>query len=203
VKSDSVEQPPRPQGLLRYRWVLAIALVVVLVGLIHATGLGERLDSVERVRTWVLGAGGWGLALFLGLFALGALAHMPGVLFLAAAMFIYPSWQGGVVAFVGAVLAVTVSFLVFRSVGGQPLGGLRQPLLRRVLRHLDDRPIRTVFLLRLILWLAPVVSSALALSSVRLRDYVVGSALGLALPIAAFALLFDFILRSGWLQQFL
>jgi uncharacterized membrane protein YdjX (TVP38/TMEM64 family) len=47
------------------------------------------------------------------------------------------------------------------------------------------------------------VSSALALSSVRLRDYVVGSALGLAIPIAAFALLFDFILRSGWLQQFL
>lgn len=190
------------RGLGRYRWVLVLVMIGALVALGHATGVAEELRSVGHVRAWVLDAGPWGLLLFMGLFVAGAVVHAPGTLFLVAAMVIYPVWPGVLVAFLGAVLSVTVSFMVIRLVGGQPLGQVRRPWLRRILRHLDDRPIRTVFLLRIALWLHPAVSSLLAMSSVRFRDYVIGSTLGLALPVAMFVLFFDLIERMGWLGSF-
>jgi uncharacterized membrane protein YdjX (TVP38/TMEM64 family) len=188
--------------LRRYRWVLVILFIGGLILIAHVTGLGEQLESVERVRTWVQGAGAWGLVLLWALFVIGALIHAPGILFLTAAMFIYPKWDGILIAFAGAVLSVSVSFLVIRLVGGQPLGEIRHPFFRRLLRHLDHRPIRTVFLLRMALWLAPAVSSVLAMSSVRFRDYVIGSALGLAVPVLAFGMFFEVVQRAGWLSGF-
>jgi uncharacterized membrane protein YdjX (TVP38/TMEM64 family) len=63
--------------------------------------------------------------------------------------------------------------------------------VRRILAQLDDHPIRTVILLRLILSMSPQVNYALALSSVRPRDFFVGSAVGLFAPVFALAFLFD------------
>ncbi|MCB9621848.1 MAG: DedA family protein, partial [Sandaracinus sp.] len=60
----------------------------------------------------------------------------------------------------------------------------------------ERRPVRVVALLRLILWMAPPLNYALAMSAVRFRDYVVGSALGLILPIAAAALFFDWVVAT-------
>jgi uncharacterized membrane protein YdjX (TVP38/TMEM64 family) len=62
-----------------------------------------------------------------------------------------------------------------------------------MLGHLDARPIRTVFALRLVLWLAPALNYALALTRARFRDYAIGSALGLILPVAGAAILFDWL----------
>jgi uncharacterized membrane protein YdjX (TVP38/TMEM64 family) len=52
-----------------------------------------------------------------------------------------------------------------------------------------------VALLRLVLWMAPAVNYALALSPVRYRDYAIGSAVGLAIPVAAAAAFLHFFLR--------
>ena len=54
----------------------------------------------------------------------------------------------------------------------------------------QERPVRSVALLRLVFWMFPPLNYALALSPVGLRDYVVGSALGLVLPLAVMAALF-------------
>lgn len=198
-----MESQTAQHALRRYRWILVLLMIGGLILLGHITGVADDMGSVGQVRAWVLSAGGWGLALFLALFAAGAIMHAPGLLFLVAAMLIYPAWPGALVAFAGAVISVTVSFLIIRFVGGQPLGEIRRPWLRRLLRHLDDRPIRTVFLLRTVLWLHPAVSSLLAMSKVRFRDYVIGSTLGLALPVTMFVLFFDLIEKMGWLRSFL
>ena len=74
------------------------------------------------------------------------------------------------------------------------LAGLERPLLKRILNRLDERPIRTVFILRILLFLAPPLNYALAMTNVRFRDYLVGSALGLVLPLLIITLLFDWVL---------
>jgi hypothetical protein len=66
---------------------------------------------------------------------------------------------------------------------------------RRILSHLDGHPVRTIFLLRLLLWMAPQLNYALALSNVRFRSYLLGTALGLLAPIAGLVLLSDRFLR--------
>ena len=73
----------------------------------------------------------------------------------------------------------------------QTFAALADPTRRAILARLEERPIRTVALLRLFLWLAPALTYALALSRIRYRHYVAGSAIGLALPVAAAAALFE------------
>ncbi|MGZ3441569.1 MAG: VTT domain-containing protein, partial [Polyangia bacterium] len=97
---------------------------------------------------------------------------------------------GGALSYVAALVSVSLGFAVVRAIGGQPLATIERPRVRALLARLDQRPILTVALLRLFLWVAPALNYALALSSVRYRDYAIGSALGLALPMALAAALF-------------
>jgi uncharacterized membrane protein YdjX (TVP38/TMEM64 family) len=163
----------------------------------RATGLLERVDSVEEVRALTVAAGPWGQVAFIAGFALGELVHVPGFLFVAAAALAYGKAAGFALSFIGAVLSVSLSFAVVRRLGGTALADLDRPWIRRVLGHLDRRPVRTVVALRLVLWLAPGLNYALALTRVRFRDYLVGSALGLALPVLGITLFFEYLLGAA------
>ncbi len=172
------------------RLVLLGALVAALLIVRYGTHFGASL-STAYLRDVVQRAGVAGVGVFVVAFACGELLHVPGMVFVAAAVLSWGRVAGGAVAYVGALVAVSLAFVIVRGVGGQPLAELRRPRLQAILAHLDERPIRTVALLRLVLWLAPAVTYALALSRIRYRHYVAGSAIGLALPVAAAAALFE------------
>ncbi|MBI5479254.1 MAG: VTT domain-containing protein [Deltaproteobacteria bacterium] len=185
---DAPAAAPRP-----VRWWRIAALVALIVGLLvlgKVTGLTAYLTT-ERIRTTVEAAGWWGALLLIALFCVGELVHVPGFGFVAAAVIAYGRLGGGGLGYVGALCSVSVSFFVVRGVGGKALGAIRWRFVQRILGHLDAHPVRTITILRLILWMAPQLNYALALSRVRYRDYLLGSALGLALPLAGMALLFD------------
>lgn len=170
---------------------LAVLLVVLLVAG-RMTGLSDRL-SAHAVRATIAAAGVWGPVFFVLAFCAGELVHLPGIAFVAAATFAYGPVPGAALSLVGAIVSVSVTFAFVRTVGGQPLTTVKWAFARRLLVHLDRRPVRTIALLRLVFWVSPALSYALALSGVRFRSYVAGSALGLAIPvpIVAFA--------CGWL----
>lgn len=170
-----------------------VALLAALFLVAHFTGVARDL-SVEKVKSHVEGAGALGFLLFLVVFAVGELAHVPGLIFVAAAILVYGRWWGGMAGFAGALCSLCVSFLIVRTVGGQPLSELGPGRLRRMLDPLETRPVRTVFVLRMVLWMAPPLNYTLAMTGVSFRDYVVGSALGLLLPIAGAAVLFDWLI---------
>lgn len=176
------------------RLVLLGVIVVALVIVRYTTSFGSSL-STARVRELVQHAGVAGVGIFLLAFAVGELLHVPGLVFVGTAAMAWGRFAGGAIAYGGALVAVTVAFFIVRGVGGQPLAEVKRAWLRAMLAQLERRPIRTVALLRLVLWLAPPVTYALALSPVRYRDYAIGSALGLALPIAVAAAFFDVLLR--------
>lgn len=174
------------------RVVLALVLVVALVVVGKVTGLDHMLDR-ERVKTLVERAGALGLLAYVAIFTIGQLLGVPGLVFVAAGTLIYGKLYGAGASLLGAVVAVTVSFLIVRAVGGRPLGDVQKPFMRRVMAHLDARPVRAIVLLRIVFWLAPPVNYALALSRVRLRDFVFGSALGMILPIGTATFFFDWL----------
>lgn len=175
------------------RWLRIGALVVVLGGLAIAgvtSGVTRDL-SVDAIRGWMLGAGAAGVLLFVAAFALGTLVQIPGMLFVAAAALAYGELAGAAVALVGAVISVATSFWLVRTVGGKLLAEVDKPLMKRVLARLDRAPVRTVALLRLVFWVAPPLNYALALSNVSGRAYLVGSAVGLIVPVTAACLFVD------------
>ncbi|MEM6962451.1 MAG: VTT domain-containing protein [Myxococcota bacterium] len=179
------------------RW-LRIALVLlafVLAPVLVSTFDLQSHFELEAIQSTIRGAGWWGMLVFVLMFSVGELLHIPGIVFVAASMLVYDRFLGTLIAYAGAVMAVTVSFLVVRTLGGQVLGTLEQPWVRRALLRLDQRPIRTVILLRIVLWMLPALNYALALTRIRLFHYVLGSALGLLPPIVLISLLFDWFLE--------
>ena len=173
------------------------ALLAVLVGLwavAAAMGWTDDID-IERIRGLVKGAGAWGVLVYLAVFAGGELAHIPGMVFVLAGIAIWGRGEGLLIAYSGALLSVTVSFLVVRGVGGKTLAMINNKWLQLALAQLDKRPLATVIVVRLLFWLAPLANYMLALSPVRFGHFLLGSAIGLLPPVALVTWLFELALQ--------
>jgi uncharacterized membrane protein YdjX (TVP38/TMEM64 family) len=185
-------------------WPRLVAVAALLFGFLvvaHITGLAERKppELIAELRELMAAAGAWGVLLLSGTFLVGELLHIPGLVFVAVAVLSYGQLVGGTLGYLIAVLSVSFSFAVVRTVGGKAFGEMEIRWVKRALSKLDEHPIKTVALLRMVLTLAPPLNYALALSSVGFRDYLIGSAIGLAPPVALFVILFDQATRwLGW-----
>jgi len=189
----AVPMPPPPSS--RMKWLRIGALVVLTVALIgigHATGATEHLTR-DRIQAMMLDLGALGFLAYVVVFAVGELMHVPGMAFVVAAMLAYGPVLGAGAGLVGAVVSLTVSFYVVRLVGGQPLGDVQRPIVRRILAQLDRRPIATIAILRVLVQLLPALNYGLAMSRVRYRDYIAGSVLGLLPVLFVFAVAFEWV----------
>lgn len=168
------------------RLALLLIGVIALAVTVRLTGLTDHL-TVEGIRAAVADAGVWGILLFVVAFAAGNVAQIPGFLFISAASVCWGGAEAVAIALIGSVVAVSLSFVIVRAVGGTPLAAPKAAWVRRVMDSLERRPVRTIALLRLVVWVAPPLNAALALSGVSFRQYLIGSTLGLAAPVAALA----------------
>ena len=204
-RTRSEKEEPTDSGALakeeqRRRWIRRLRLTLVLLTFVGTivvaklTGLEAYLDR-ETVRAMMSEAGVWGFVVFLGVFAVGELLHIPGFVFVGAATVTYGQPLASLAAYSGALVSITVSFFVIRGIGGQSLAEIERPFIRRMLSRLDARPIRTVALLRCFLWVAPALNYALAMSRLRFREYFLGSALGLLLPMPLMSVFIDQLLE--------
>ena len=174
-------------------WVRLGALAVLFFGslaIAHFTGLIEEV-TVERIREAMRSAGPLGFVGFIVMFAVGELMHIPGIVFVGAAAVAYGTALGIPVAYIGALTSVAVSFVVVRTIGGQPLSAPKRKWVRRALSQLDERPVITVTALRFVFWMAPFLNYALAMTKVRFRDYMLGSAIAFAFWIPIIVIFFD------------
>ena len=178
------------------RRIGAAVFVAALIGCaIYARRSGVDGPMIQRE---LLALGWLAAPLFLLVMAAGELLHLPGMVFVVAARLVFGPSVGFALGYVGAVFAVTVSFVVAR----QLLAAARatdEPwrprwrFLQRALARLESHPVQTIALLRLVLWLAAPLSYALASSNVKVRDQVMGSALGLFAPVLIAVLLSGYL----------
>jgi uncharacterized membrane protein YdjX (TVP38/TMEM64 family) len=198
VEADTKAAVPGGQGA---RWPIRLALVLVLLVALGAIGRASgvrRLLRVSTVRARMagLGPGGHVLAVlaFVGAFCVGELLQVPAPLFILLAAVTWGRWLGALLSWLGALAAVVTSFLVVRAVGGRSLSALPSARVQRALAALERAPVRGIALIWTAFWVVPYVNYAIALTPVGLRDYVLGSAIGLVPPVCGLALAFDAIL---------
>jgi uncharacterized membrane protein YdjX (TVP38/TMEM64 family) len=190
--AEVTQQKPRQH--IRLALLISILVALFLVG--RYTGVAENVDA-ESIRELIRSAGVWGWALYIATFAGGEFIHIPGMVFVLAGILMYGQVVGFGLAWMASVVSVCFSFVVVRRLGGTPLANVEKPWVKRILGRLNAQPIRTIVVLRLLLWLAPPVNYALALTNVRFRDYLIGSALGLIAPVAGVAILFDWLFNQS------
>lgn len=179
-----------------YRLLLFVLVIGGVWGAAWATGVTELFTS-ESIRRLLAASGLWGVIAFIVLFSAGQLLRVPGPVFVAAAVAVYGRDLGMVVALLGALTSVNVSFAVVRTLAGEAFAGVQRPIARRLLSRMASRPVMTVAVLRLIFQTAPPLNYALPMTTVQWRDHLLGSMLGLPAPVAAMALFFDWFLHRA------
>lgn len=172
------------------RLLAVVAFMGVLLWVGRVTGLGEQFE-LATLRQAIAGHRIEGVLVFIGLFALGNLLLIPGWVFLASAVYAFGAMVGGLATYVAACVSCVLTFWVVRLLGGDALRKLESPLALRLFRHLDAAPLRSVIILRFLFQTLPALNGALAMSGVRFRDYLLGTLLGLPLPVAIYVLFFD------------
>ena len=188
-----VGPPPTAPGPAWPRLVGLVVVMAVLFAIGHFTGLTDYLTR-ENLRALMESLGVWGIVLFVVLFAVGEFMHVPGIVFVLAALLAYGRVGGAVAAYLGALASVSFSFLLVRRVGGQALAHVKRARIAKILERLDRHPIPTIAVMRMFLFLLPAVNYGLAMTRVRFRDYLVGSAIGLVPPMIVIAFAFEWAL---------
>jgi uncharacterized membrane protein YdjX (TVP38/TMEM64 family) len=207
------ESPVAPKEMLSYligdaqqerafhHALRVVLLVLAVIGMAAAwrwTPLSEWLD-LERLTV----AGEW-LAdsaytpvLVPLIYVLGSLLVLPITLIIIATVTVFGPWWGLAYALVGAELAAVVAFLIGRWVGRDAVSRIAGSQLNSVTRALSNRGVLTIITLRIVP-VAPftVINLIAGISTIRLRDFALGSLLGMVPGIAAIALLTDRIVAS-------
>ena len=98
--------------------------------------------------------------------------------------------------YLAAAISCCLTFFTIRWLGGDALRLLKNRFAIRLLSHLDERPVRSIFLLRCLLQTAPPLNYALAMSGVKFRQYLLGTLLGLPVPITLYCVFFDYLAKA-------
>ncbi len=192
----SEEQPSATEtpALLRVGVLVFILAAVYLA--IDVSGLADGATP-ETIRNLVRSWGAAGVVLYLALFAVGQVFQLPGIIFVVAAGLAYGPWWGFWIAMLGSLLGVSVCFIVARKVGGSPLAQVQRPGVVKLINKLHYHPVRTMILLRMIFGSAPWLSYLLALTAVPYTQYLLGTAIGITVPV------FITTWFSDWFLQYL
>lgn len=183
-----------PLALTRYRRLIMLVMIIALVLIaVEMTGLREQL-SVSFLREHLEANPVTGMMIFVLVFVVGNLIQLPGWIFLVAAILALGTVMGGLVTYLAAVTSCIVTFALVRGLGGSALREINNPWAQKILARLDTHPVQSVALLRTVFQTMPALNYTLALSGVPLRPYLIGTLLGLPLPIMVYCLFFDRIL---------
>jgi uncharacterized membrane protein YdjX (TVP38/TMEM64 family) len=138
------------------------------------------LPSAAALRQWI-GTIGWAApVVFVGLYALVTLAPVPKNVLSAVAGLLFGLVQGVLLVLLAAVLGALAAFALGRLLGREAVERLTSTRVREVDELLTRRGLIAVLAVRLV----PVIpftaiNYTAGLTGVRLRDYFVGTAIGI------------------------
>lgn len=207
------EKPVEPDELLEYfvgpeeerslsRQLLKLgAILVGLLALAAAwrwTPLSEWLDvdSATAAARWMQ-AQPFTPLIVLGAFVIASLAVVPVTLMIVSTVVVFGPWLGMVYAFAGSELAALATFGVGALLGRRRVGRLTGGRINRISRAISNRGVLTIVTLRIVP-VAPftVINIIAGVSEIRLRDFALGSFVGLMPGIFAMAFFTDRVVAS-------
>ena len=155
----------------------------LIAGIVYLwwTGLLAELSDADRIRSWLDQAGPFGpLLFFLVVFALLPIFLAGPPIWLSSS--VWPLPLALFYSLVAGILAGIPFFLLVRRWGRNWAQGRIPERVRRWEERLEAHPISTVMILRLLLWINPAVDLLVGISKVSLRDYLIGTVVGLIPP---------------------
>jgi len=167
----------------RGTWNSEAIVVIVLAAMAAAwrfTGLREWFDAEELAaalepfrRSW------FALPLTLVVFVVAELVVFPVLLLIFACGVVFGPWLGAVHGLLGALAGALVPFWIGRKLGRETVAKHGGRIVRKIESVLERRGIVAVFLVRKIPAPFTLVNIVCGASAVTLRDFVLGTLLGM------------------------
>lgn len=185
-----------------YRYLLRIGLLVIAVlgmaALWRWTPLSDWLDidRAEAAANWIRDSR-FTPVLMLVAYVIGGLVAVPVTLMIIATVAVFGPWAGAAYALVGAEIAALAAFGVGHAIGRDVVSRIAGSRVNRLSRKLSERGVLTIMTLRIVP-VAPftVINIIAGISEIRLRDFAIGSFIGMLPGVMAISLLADRIIAS-------
>lgn len=174
---------PESSGSLRNARIAAVLAVVALLVTAHQLGILEQLHAPARAKQMLVALGAWGYLAFIVAYAVLQPFGVPGTVFIMAAPLIWPWPVAFGLSMVGTMAASVVGFSFARFVARDFVASKIPERFRRYDEALARRAFATVFLLRLVFWMPPLLHAFFGVSKVRFATHFWGSLLGYVLPL--------------------
>jgi uncharacterized membrane protein YdjX (TVP38/TMEM64 family) len=169
------------------RRVLLVALGLVIVGALVLIATPSGRGFLQEAVAWLRGAGAVGRAAAIGLAMIGIPLGIPTLWFAALIGYLFGVAAGIPLALGAIVAGATIAFVIARWLLADEVAERvrNRPRWRAVVQAVGDEGVRLVILLRLA---GPhnLLNLILAASTVRKRDFLIGTTIG-AIPSVALA----------------
>ena len=159
-------------------WKAGAFVVFLIVIVIVAFTID--IPSVEEIQAWAESTGLLGAGIFILAYAILTLTPAPKAVISIAAGLAWGLWIGTLLVLVGAVAGAAASFWIGRMLGRDAVEQYTGGRVRAVDKMLQKRGLLSMIVLRLIP-LVPftVINYAAGLTAVRVRDYMIGTTIGI------------------------
>ncbi|WP_437659019.1 TVP38/TMEM64 family protein [Sorangium sp. So ce1182] len=179
--------PAAASGAARLAKIGAVAAVLALLAAAHRAGLLEIFGEPARIKQALVELGPWGYVAFVAAYAALQPFGVPGTVFILAAPLIWPWPVAFALSMAGTMAASVVGFSFARFVARDWVSKRVPARFRAYDEALRRRAFFTVFMLRLVLWMPPMLHVFFGVSGVRFSTHFWGSLAGYLLPLLATA----------------
>jgi uncharacterized membrane protein YdjX (TVP38/TMEM64 family) len=163
--------------------------VAAVVGVIAALAIAYRLGVLGRfadpgsVARMLVDLGVWGYVAFVGAYAAFQPFGIPGTAFVLAAALIWPWPIAFALSMAGTMAASVVGFSFARLVARDWVARMIPARFRKYDEALAARAFATVFVLRLVFWMPPLLHAFFGVSRVGFWTHFWGSLAGYVVPL--------------------
>lgn len=176
VKAGSGDVRGALTGAVWWRAGIFAVMIIVMIVIAFIVPVG----AVDDFRTWAESSGAFAPFAFVVAYALATLTPMPKAVFSITAGLLWGLAAGAALAYSGALLGAAIAFALSRVLGRDGVRRLIGDRLRQVDELLAGRGALAVLGARLV----PIVpftavNYAAGLTAVRLRDYALGTVVGM------------------------
>ncbi|HEY9202397.1 MAG TPA: VTT domain-containing protein [Gammaproteobacteria bacterium] len=197
---NHIIQPQQQKPAYRYMLRLALLLlgVVALAAAWRWGSLGDWLtmQQAEQTASWIEQSSFSPLLVILA-YVIGGLLMVPITLMIIATVSVFGPWYGAGYALLGAELSAIVSFMLGHLLGNNALRRIAGSRVNRISKAIARRGVLTIITLRIVP-VAPfsVINIIAGATAIRLRDFALGSFLGMIPGVVSIAILADRLLAS-------